>query len=64
MIVTRLTGSASGSETTAAIKIKTLLGQKYLALDPQGAKQLDPSKSIPRERTFSPYDVQEAFEGF
>ncbi|WP_236789525.1 MCE family protein [Amycolatopsis sp. GM8] len=50
-----------GDKTSAAIKIKTLLGQKYLALDPQGDKTLDPSAAIPKERTLSPYDVLDAF---
>jgi phospholipid/cholesterol/gamma-HCH transport system substrate-binding protein len=52
-----------GDKTTAAIKIKTLLGQKYLALDPEGAQALNPSTPIPLGHTFSPYDVQEAFGG-
>ncbi|GGI93725.1 ABC transporter substrate-binding protein [Saccharopolyspora subtropica] len=50
-----------GDRTTAAIKIKTLLGQKYLALDPQGSRELSPSEPIPVQRTMSPYDVIEAF---
>ncbi|MER7078727.1 phospholipid/cholesterol/gamma-HCH transport system substrate-binding protein [Saccharopolyspora kobensis] len=50
-----------GDHTTAAIKIKTLLGQKYLALDPQGGQELDPSEPIPLQRTMSPYDVIDAF---
>lgn len=52
-----------GDRTTAVIRIKTLLGQKFLALDPQGSQPLDPGDPIPRERTLSPYDVQEAFNG-
>ncbi|QFZ23499.1 MCE family protein [Saccharothrix syringae] len=52
-----------GDRTTATIRIKTLLGQKFLALDPQGGQALDPGTPIPRERTLSPYDVQEAFNG-
>ncbi|MFD7653861.1 MCE family protein [Actinosynnema sp. NPDC059797] len=52
-----------GDRTTATIRIKTLLGQKFLALDPQGERPLDPRTPIPRERTLSPYDVQEAFNG-
>jgi phospholipid/cholesterol/gamma-HCH transport system substrate-binding protein len=40
-----------------------LLGQKYLALDPQGSAVLSPSQPIPRTRTLAPYDVQEAFSG-
>lgn len=50
-----------GDRTTAGIKIKTLLGQKNLVLDPLGGGNLDPAKPIPRERTTSPYDVNEAF---
>ncbi|GGM52101.1 ABC transporter substrate-binding protein [Longimycelium tulufanense] len=50
-----------GDRTTAAIKIQTLLGQKFLALDPMGSKPLDPDEPIPRERAISPYDVTEAF---
>jgi phospholipid/cholesterol/gamma-HCH transport system substrate-binding protein len=52
-----------GDRTTADIKIKTLLGQKYLALDPLGEKDLDPSTAIPLEHTTAPYDVVEAFQG-
>ncbi|WP_018682848.1 MCE family protein [Actinokineospora enzanensis] len=52
-----------GDRTRAEIKIKTLLGQKFLALDPQGETVLDPGTRIPRERTMAPYDVLEAFRG-
>jgi phospholipid/cholesterol/gamma-HCH transport system substrate-binding protein len=52
-----------GDRTTAAIKIKTVLGQKYLALEPDGRDVLDPADRIPRERTTAPYDVLEAFRG-
>ncbi|WP_158881342.1 MCE family protein [Amycolatopsis anabasis] len=52
-----------GDKTTAAIKIKTVLGQKYLALDPVGTQALNPDAGIPRERTMAPYDVIEAFNG-
>ncbi|GAB3580543.1 MCE family protein [Amycolatopsis endophytica] len=50
-----------GDKTAAAIKIKTLLGQKYLALDPVGEASLDPGTPIPKERTLAPYDVLDAF---
>jgi phospholipid/cholesterol/gamma-HCH transport system substrate-binding protein len=50
-----------GDATRAAIKIKTLLGQKYLALDPQGLGELD--GDIPLERTTAPFDVPAAFQG-
>ncbi|SEP42241.1 MCE family protein [Amycolatopsis saalfeldensis] len=52
-----------GDKTTAAIKIKTLLGQKYLSLDPQGVGTLNPDQAIPRDRTMSPFDVLDAFRG-
>jgi len=52
-----------GDRTTAMIRIKTLLGQKFLALDPQGSAPLSPGDPIPKERTLAPYDVNEAFNG-
>ncbi|GAB3479482.1 MCE family protein [Amycolatopsis cihanbeyliensis] len=52
-----------GDRTNAMIKIKTLLGQKYLALDPVGQGPLRPDETIPLERTTAPYDVLEAFRG-
>ncbi|GAB3137306.1 MCE family protein [Amycolatopsis stemonae] len=52
-----------GDRTSAAIKIKTLLGQKYLSLDPQGEGALSPGTAIPRDRTMAPYDVLDAFRG-
>ena len=52
-----------GNASTVAIKIKTLLGEKYLALDPLGAKDQDPNQTIPENRTVSPYDVTDAFNG-
>ncbi|NKI43059.1 MCE family protein [Streptomyces physcomitrii] len=50
-----------GNASTAAIAIKTLLGDKYLALDPLGTGPQDPGRRIPLSRTTSPYDVTEAF---
>lgn len=52
-----------GADTTASIEIKTMLGQKYLALDPVGNRALDPGEPIPIERTAVPYDIMEAFRG-
>lgn len=51
-----------GDRTTAAIAIKTLLGDKYLALDPLGSARQDPGARIPKTRTTSPYDVTQAFQ--
>lgn len=50
-----------GRETGASIRIKTLLGRKYLSLEPAGGGQLDPDKEIPLARTVAPYDVVEVF---
>lgn len=52
-----------GDSTTAAIKIKTLLGRKFLALHPTGGAEQDPDSPIGLDRTATPYDVTEAFEG-
>ena len=50
-----------GDQTRADIKIKTLLGEKYIALGPAGAgKQRG---DIPESRTTTPLDVTEAFIG-
>ncbi|MEV7549142.1 MCE family protein [Amycolatopsis sp. NPDC089917] len=50
-----------GDATSASIRIKNVLGQKYLALDPHGEAILDPGDAIPLRRTTAPYDVLEAF---
>lgn len=53
--------AAFGPQTGASIRMKTLLGQKYLALDPKGPGQLAPDSEIPLERTVSSYDIVNAF---
>lgn len=50
------------SATTAAIKVKTMLGQKFVAIDPLGTGTL--SGPIPLERTTTPYDVNAAISDF
>src|SRR5690348_17109418 len=60
----KVKGTWVGNETTAAIKIKTLLGDKFLALNPLGTRPQDPAQPIPLSRTTSPYDVTQAFTGF
>ncbi|MGM1062091.1 MCE family protein [Saccharothrix sp. Mg75] len=57
----RVSGVHLGDRSRAGIRIKTLLGQKYLAVDPEGRDPL--TGTIPLERTTSPYDVVEAFNG-
>jgi phospholipid/cholesterol/gamma-HCH transport system substrate-binding protein len=57
------TDAPFGDQTGAAIRIKTLLGSKYLSLAPAGEGQLDAGATIPASRTTSPFDVTDAFEG-
>ena len=50
-----------GDQSSASIEIKTVLGQKYIAIEPKGSRALDPDTQIPRARTRAPYDVITAF---
>lgn len=50
------------AQTTAAIKVKTMLGNKFLAVDPVGSGSL--SGPIPLSRTTTPYDVNAAVSDF
>ncbi|MGC7102329.1 MCE family protein [Amycolatopsis lurida] len=52
-----------GNQTSAGIKIKTLLGRKFLSLYPIGDGEQDPETPIGRDRTVTPYDVTDAFNG-
>ena len=57
------TTSKFGSETAAAIKVKTLLGAMFISLEPAGSGQLKEDTTIPVSRTTSPYNVVQAFSG-
>ncbi|SHF82346.1 phospholipid/cholesterol/gamma-HCH transport system substrate-binding protein [Jatrophihabitans endophyticus] len=52
-----------GDRSTAAIRIKTLLGEEYVALDPQGSHALAEATPIPVARTTTPLDVSAALSG-
>jgi phospholipid/cholesterol/gamma-HCH transport system substrate-binding protein len=52
-----------GPTTAASIRVKTLLGAMYLALEPGGDGQMEEETEIPVQRTSSPYDVVDAFSG-
>ena len=57
------TPSKFGTQTVAAIKVKTLLGAMFVQLEPAGPGQLKEDSTIPVSRTKSPYNVIEAFSG-
>ncbi|GAA0962306.1 MCE family protein [Actinocorallia libanotica] len=50
-------GVRIGDESKIDIKIKTLLGAHFLAVDPRGAGRQDPDRAIPVSRTSTPYEV-------
>ncbi len=51
-----------GSESSAAVKVATLLGTHYLEVSPQGPGTLA-NGEIPLERTVVPYNLQDVIEG-
>ena len=63
LVTFNVTDAWVGNRTTASIEIRTLLGSKFLALDPRGDGEQDPGQVITRDRTKSPFDVVEAFNG-
>lgn len=58
----RLKGVELGALTRAEIKIKTVLGRKYVQLEPDGEGRLDPDTHIPLSRTRAPFDISPAFQ--
>src|SRR3954449_5052916 len=59
----RVKNADFGKQSRADIRIKTVLGRKFLMLTPDGPGQLSSSDVIPMSRTSSPYDVSAAFQG-
>jgi|SRR5882757_217698 len=53
-------GVPLGSQTTAHIRTRTLLGERILTLDSAGSGTLRPRDVIPVSRTSSPYSLAEA----
>jgi phospholipid/cholesterol/gamma-HCH transport system substrate-binding protein len=60
-VVFKVKNAFIGDESQAAIKLKTLLGAKYLSIDSTGTKKQNPHTTIPLTRTTSPFDVYPAF---
>jgi len=58
----RVKGVWVGNASTVGIQIKTVLGDKYLGLDPLGTGPQNPSQVIPATRTTTPLDVTAAFQ--
>jgi len=56
-------GVEFGPSTAASIRVKTLLGQMFLALEPDGPGQMEAGAQIPVERTQAPFEVVAAFSG-
>jgi len=54
-------GIRLGGQTTAAVKVATLLGTHYLAVDPHGSGSL-PGDSIPLAQTNVPYNLQDIID--
>ena len=52
-----------GQDTTASIQIATLLGNKYVALDPQGPGAWPSGKELPLSHTENVFDVAPALQG-
>jgi phospholipid/cholesterol/gamma-HCH transport system substrate-binding protein len=50
-----------GSQSTVDIKLKTLLGAKYLNINSIGQTKQDHNKTIPASRTTTPFDIYPAF---
>lgn len=48
-----------GDESTAAVRVATLLGTHYLAVDPAGSGEID---TIPLSRTSVPFNLQDVLE--
>jgi len=63
LVTMRLKDVDVGTQSRADIRIKTVLGRKFVALEPEGPGELDTDTPIPLSRTSSPYDVAEAFQG-
>jgi phospholipid/cholesterol/gamma-HCH transport system substrate-binding protein len=57
----RVKDARLGQQSRADIRIKTLLGRKFLMLTPEGDGELEPGSTIPLSRTTAPFDITDAF---
>jgi virulence factor Mce-like protein len=52
-----------GQDTTLSIQIATLLGNKYVAIDPQGTGEWPAARELPLSHTQNVFDVEPALQG-
>jgi len=52
-----------GQDTTASIQIATLLGNKYVAIDPKGPGEWPSGQELPLSHTENVFDVEPALQG-
>jgi phospholipid/cholesterol/gamma-HCH transport system substrate-binding protein len=57
----RVKDAELGTRSRADIRIKTVLGRKFLALSPDGDGKMEPGSIIPLSRTTSPFEITDAF---
>lgn len=57
----RVKDAEMGNRTRADIRIKTVLGRKFLSVSPDGDGTFEPGSVIPLSRTTSPFDITDAF---
>jgi phospholipid/cholesterol/gamma-HCH transport system substrate-binding protein len=55
-------GIRMGDQTTAAIKTGTLLGKRFLGLNPAGDREMKAGDTIPLARTTAPYNISKSIE--
>ena len=60
-VVFKIKDQKIGDQSMVYIKLKTLLGAKFLSIDSIGQKNQKPHDTIPLTRTKSPFDVYPAF---
>lgn len=49
-----------GAQTTAGVKLATILGKRYMEVDPAGTGDVGPDGTIPLSRTTVPYSLDES----
>ena len=57
----RVKDAQLGTQSRADIRIKTLLGRKFLMLTPEGDEPLEAGDTIPLAQTSAPFDITDAF---